>query len=74
MILINIELAIRYKDHYCKLRDAIDNFIDNVEICRRAKKETVDTKREVTAKKIRLASTFNETSVSDAFGDSVNWL
>ena len=57
-----------------KRASIIDNFIDNVEICRRAKKETVDTKREVTAKKIRLASTFNETSVSDAFGDSVNWL
>ncbi len=27
---IKIELAIRYKDHYCKLRDAIAKFIDNL--------------------------------------------
>jgi len=57
-----------------KRASIIDNFVDNVEICRRTKKDVVEAKREVTAKKVRLASTFNETSVNDAFGDSVNWL
>ena len=51
----------------------IDNFVTNVEICRRAKKENLDSKREVTAKKVRLASTFNENSINDSFGDTVNW-
>lgn len=51
----------------------IENFVDNVEVCRRAKKENLDTKKIIAQKKTRLASTFNETSVNDAFGDSLNW-
>ena len=51
----------------------IDNFISNVEICRRAKKENIDTKRATSEKKLRVASKLVEHSIDDSFGDSVNW-
>jgi len=57
-----------------KRASIIDNFVDNVEICRRAKKDGLDLKRATSEKKLRLASAFNETSVNDSFGDSLNWL
>jgi hypothetical protein len=51
----------------------IDNFISNVEICRRAKKESIDTKRATTEKKLRVASKLTEHSIDDSFGSTLNW-
>ena len=51
----------------------IDNFISNVEICRRAKKENIDTKKATNEKKLRVASKLVEHSIDDSFGDTVNW-
>jgi len=51
----------------------IDNFISNVEICRRAKKENLDTKKATTEKKLRVASKLTEHSIDDSFGNTVNW-
>ena len=52
----------------------IDNFVDNAEICRRAKKEG-STLRSIEAGRInKLASTFVENSVNESFGEDLNWL
>jgi hypothetical protein len=51
----------------------IDNFISNVEICRRAKKENLDSKRATSEKKLRVASKLTEHAIDDSFGDTVNW-
>ena len=57
-----------------KRASIIDNFVDNVEICRRVKKDSLVTKKATTEKRLRLASAFNESSVNESFGDSLNWL
>jgi len=52
----------------------IDNFVDNAEICRRAKKEG-STLRSIEAGRInKLAATFVENSVNESFGEDLNWL
>jgi hypothetical protein len=51
----------------------IDNFIDNVELCRRAKKDNLESKRASSDNKLRLASRLNEDAINDSFGDSLNW-
>jgi len=51
----------------------IDNFVSNVEICRRAKKENLDAKKATSEKKLRVASKLTEHSVDDSFGDALNW-
>lgn len=51
----------------------IDNFVDNVEICRRDKNDKIAAKREFTANKTRVASRLAEDIIDESFGDSVNW-
>jgi len=51
----------------------IDNFVSNVEICRRAKKENLDSKKATSEKKLRIASKLTEHSIDDSFGDKLNW-
>jgi len=51
----------------------IDNFVENVEICRRAKKQNIDARTSVTAKKMRLASTFTANAIDESLGDQYNW-
>ena len=51
----------------------IDNFVSNVEICRRAKKENLDAKKATSEKKLRVASKLTEHSIDDSFGNTVNW-
>ena len=52
----------------------IDNFVTNVEICRRAKKEHLDVKRSSLENRTRMASRIVESSIDDSFGDDLNWL
>jgi hypothetical protein len=52
----------------------IDNFVDNVEICRRAKKEGSAFRGIKSANINKIAATIVEESVNDSFGDNLNWL
>ena len=52
----------------------IDNFVDNVEICRRAKKEASTLRSIEASKKNKLAATFTEMAIQDSFRDDLNWL
>jgi hypothetical protein len=52
----------------------IDNFVDNVEICRRAKKEGSAFRGIKSASINKIAATIVEESVNDSFGDNLNWL
>ena len=52
----------------------IDNFIDNVEICRRAKNDIGSFRGIKAAKTNKLAATFAEHAIDESFGDSFNWL
>ena len=56
-----------------KRASIIDNFIDNVEICRRAKKQASQQKSEVDNKKLRLASSLTQDSINESFGNNINW-
>ena len=57
-----------------KRASIIDNFVDNVEICRRAKNDTASFRGIKSARAKKLATTFVQESVEDSFGDSLNWL
>lgn len=52
----------------------IDNFIDNVEICRRAKKEGSAFRGIKSASANKLAANFVNESLNESFGDNLNWL
>jgi hypothetical protein len=52
----------------------IDNFVDNVEICRRAKNDMGSFRGIKAAKTNKLAATFAEHAIDDSFGDNFNWL
>jgi hypothetical protein len=52
----------------------IDNFVDNVEICRRAKKEGSTFRGIKSASAQKLASTLADENINDSFGDGLNWL
>ena len=52
----------------------IDNFVDNVEICRRAKSASKQFKTAKTASAKKLSASFIDESIKDSFGDSINWL
>ena len=52
----------------------IDNFVDNVEICRRAKNDLSGFRGVKAAKANKLAATFVQDALDDSFGDNVNWL
>jgi hypothetical protein len=52
----------------------IDNFVDNVEVCRRAKNEGSTFRGIKSASANKLAATFIEEGLNDSFGDNLNWL
>jgi hypothetical protein len=57
-----------------KRASIIDNFVDNVEICRRAKNESTNFRGIKSARANKLAATFVQDAVEDSFGDGLNWL
>jgi len=52
----------------------IDNFVDNVEICRRAKKEGSTFRGIKSASANKVAATYVSQIVNESFGDNLNWL
>ena len=56
-----------------KRASIIDNFVTNVEVCRRAKRQVIAAQEDLSKNKTRVASTLNQHHVDDSFGDSVNW-
>jgi hypothetical protein len=52
----------------------IDNFVDNVEVCRRAKNEGDNFRGVKSAKVNKLAANRVEEAISDSFGEGLNWL
>jgi len=52
----------------------IDNFVDNVEICRRARKEGSTFRSIKSASANKLSAAYVEESLNDSFGDNLNWL
>jgi hypothetical protein len=57
-----------------KRASIIDNFVDNVEICRRAKNESTSFRSIKSASANKLAATFIQEAVEDSFGEGLNWL
>jgi len=57
-----------------KRASIIDNFVDNVEICRRAKNESTNFRGIKSARANKLATTFVQNAVEDSFGEGLNWL
>lgn len=51
----------------------IDNFVDNVEICRRTKVAGNSFRSAKTASASKLKASFIDDALEDSFGDSVNW-
>lgn len=56
-----------------KRASIIDNFVSNVEICRRARKASIDESSESKERKYRLASNFTQNNIDESFGDQLNW-
>jgi len=52
----------------------IDNFVDNVEICRRAKKEGSKFRGIKSANAQKLSANYVNEALNDSFGDGLNWL
>ena len=57
-----------------KRASIIDNFVDNVEICRRAKNEGNSFRSIKSASANKLSAKFVEEAVDQSFGDGLNWL
>lgn len=57
-----------------KRASIISNFVDNVEICRRAKNDTQNFRSIKSASAKKLAANIVNDSIEDSFGDSLNWL
>lgn len=57
-----------------KRASIIDNFVDNVEICRRAKNEGNIFRSIKSASANKLSAKFVEEAVDQSFGDGLNWL
>lgn len=57
-----------------KRASIIDNFVDNVEICRRAKNDVTSFRGIKSASANKLAATFVQEAVEDSFGEGLNWL
>lgn len=57
-----------------KRASIIDNFIDNVEICRRSKNESDNFRKTKSAHANKLAASFVRDSLDDSFGENLNWL
>jgi len=56
-----------------KRASIIENFVGNVEICRRAKRDGQEFRGIKSAKANKLAARFIEDAVDDSFGDDLNW-
>jgi hypothetical protein len=56
-----------------KRASIIDNFVQNVEICRRAYSSKTQEAQDRSEKKVRLAANFTQNSLDDSFGDKFNW-
>lgn len=56
-----------------KRASIIDNFVTNVEICRRAKLQKISSSVESSNKRLRIANTLKQSSIDESFGDSLNW-
>ena len=57
-----------------KRASIISNFVDNVEICRRAKNDTQNFRNIKSASAKKLAANIISDSIEDSFGDNLNWL
>ena len=57
-----------------KRASIIDNFVDNVEICRRTKNASAEFRNVKSAKANKLAATFVQDAIDDSFGSGLNWL
>jgi hypothetical protein len=57
-----------------KRASIIDNFVDNVEICRRAKNEVTSFRGIKSASANKLAATFVQDAIEESFGEGLNWL
>jgi hypothetical protein len=57
-----------------KRASIIDNFVDNVEICRRAKNDGNNFRNIKSANANKLSAKFVEEAIDQSFGDSLNWL
>lgn len=56
-----------------KRASIIDNFVENIEICRLAKRKEATKKQAFVEKKLRIASALTQDSVDVSFGDKLNW-
>jgi len=52
----------------------IDNFVDNVEICRRAKNDISSFRTTKSASAKKVASAFVNEALDESFGNNINWL
>ena len=57
-----------------KRASIIDNFVDNVEICRRAKNTGSEFRNVKAAKTNKLKATFVKDALDESFGSGLNWL
>ena len=57
-----------------KRASIIDNFVDNAEICRRAKNEVTSFRGIKSASANKLAATFVQDAIEESFGEGLNWL
>ena len=57
-----------------KRASIIENFVDNVEICRRAKNEGAGFRSIKSASANKLSARLIEQSIDESFGDGLNWL
>ena len=57
-----------------KRASIIDNFVDNVEICRRAKNTGSEFRSVKAAKTNKLKATFVKDALDESFGSGLNWL
>jgi len=56
-----------------KRASIIDNFVENIEICRLAKRKESSKKQDFVEKKLRIASTLSRDSIDESFGSNLNW-
>jgi len=57
-----------------KRASIIDNFVDNVEICRRSKNEVTNFRSIKSASANKLSARFVEEAIDESFGNGLNWL
>lgn len=57
-----------------KRASIIDNFVDNVEICRRSKNEGTNFRSIKSASANKLSARFVEEAIDESFGNGLNWL